>query len=107
MKLRNFLSFPDTEIACFLRDRGFDYGTDANDNFIWQYIIDVNAAHVFYIIINCDLNNCKLNLNREVYINGIRERDSEEINIPKEIIEKDNIRNFIDWLDETCEPYFN
>ena len=34
MKLRNFLSFPDTEIACFLRDRGFDYGTDANDNFI-------------------------------------------------------------------------
>lgn len=107
MKLRNFLNFPDSAIACFLKNRGFDYGIDCDDNFVWTYIINVGSTHVAYIIINCDLNHYKLNINRKAYVDGNQINEHNEIDIPKEIIEKDKCGEFIDWLDETCEPYFD
>lgn len=106
MKLKNFLMMPETRIAMFLRDKGFTYDVGKNYNYGWANIISICGKYVCDAIIFCDLNNCKLNIGL-AYVDSVNDRDYIEIDIPKELIEKDDPFEFIDWLDETCEPYFD
>lgn len=109
MKLRNFLGMPETMIENILRVKGFCYAVNDSYNYGWTKLIHVGGEYVWEVTVHCDLNNCELSLNRTIYQKSTKDfsHDQIKINIPKELIEEDSPYKFIDWLDETCEPYFN
>ena len=109
MKLRNFLGMPETMIENILRVKGFCYAVNDSYNYGWTKLIHVGGEYVWEVTVHCDLNNYELSLNRTIYQKSTKDfsHDQIKINIPKELIEEDSPYKFIDWLDETCEPYFN
>ena len=109
MKLRNFLGMPETMIENILRVKGFCYAVNDSYNYGWTKLIHVGGEYVWEVTVHCDLNNYELSLNRTIYQKSTKDfsHDQIKINIPKELIEEYSPYKFIDWLDETCEPYFN
>ena len=104
MKLRNFLGMPETRIEDLLRRRGFVYIFNYdNNNYIWYRSIEVNSINICELKIYCDLKNYKIIID-QAFLNN--EHKSSDINIPTDLINDDNWVGFIDWLDETCKPYF-
>lgn len=110
MKLKNFLGIADSNIVRFLIDNKFFYCTDDNYNYVRRKEVYVGGEHVWSAIISIDLDNYKLDISRS-FVNDLENYINEdkyiEIDIPKELIDEDDYIKFIDWLDETCEPYFD
>lgn len=109
MKLKNFLDMPETMIENILRSKGFCYAANDSYNYGWTKLIHVGGEYVWEVTVHCDLNNCELSLNRTICQKSTKDfsHDHIKINIPNELIKEDSPFKFIDWLDETCEPYFD
>lgn len=100
MELKNHLGITNSCIIKMLIKYGFRYMSYANgENLGW-------GAHFllkdYHIQIHCDFKNRKLSIFKTLY-----NKQSEEkfVLIPDELVEKDNWEEFINWLDEECEPY--
>lgn len=55
---------------------------------------------MYYVWIHCDFINKEINIYKEYDCGG--EIHSNKNEIPKYIIEDDNVEYFIKWLDEEC-----
>ena len=102
MKLKKFLNITETRIETFLKNRGFHYESFDGYDYGWKKCIVVDNPDMYEMIIHCNLNDLVLTLS----IGYWNKQDYVRIDIPKELVEKDDEEEFIDWLDEACEPYF-
>lgn len=103
MKLKNFLGIPESNIALYLKNSGFVY---SSYNYDWERSIDIICSDIYNVTISCDLDNKKLTINQLLYTKKYESKNRiNTIDIPKELIEKDDPFKFINWLDEVCEPY--
>lgn len=103
MKLKNFLGILESNIARYLRNHEFVYNSY---NYSWERSIDIICSDIYNVTISCDLDNKKLKINQLLYTKKYESKNRiNTIDIPKELIEKDDPFKFINWLDEVCEPY--
>lgn len=101
MELKNILGITDSRIINFLINKGFKYARYINgQNYGWQHYF--YSKDKFDVYVHCDFENQKLS----IYKCSYKEMRDEEFKfITDELIEKDDPFEFIDWLDEVCEPY--
>lgn len=103
MELKNILGITNSDIIRFLISAGFKYSRYINgQNYGWQRYF--YSRDNFNVYVHCDFENKKLS----IYKGSYKEIHDEEFKlIPDELIERDNSFEFIDWLDEVCEPYLD
>lgn len=102
-RLKQQLNNDTPHIAEYLTEKGFKYTTFVcGGNYGYQKDFKVENG-LYYTYVHCDLANGILNIYKEYDCGG--EIASYKCNIPKELIETDNVDVFIDWLDEECEYY--
>ena len=93
-----------SEIERYLLENGFEYVQYVyGDNYGYQRLFEGvdNGLHCVYV--HCYLVDRKLSIYKEYECGGYV--DSYECDIPDDLIENDNIDDFVDWLDDECERY--
>lgn len=102
-KLKNFIRKSNSEIVSYLLKFGFKYDTFiCGGNYGYQRGFSVDGGF-YYTYIHCDLENKRLNVYKEDGCGG--EVASYECDIPKNLIENDNVDKFVEWLDEKTDRF--
>lgn len=107
MKLKNFLGVPESAIEIYLKNCRFTYYR----NYGWERIITVMHNNIYKVYICCNLNKYELKIRQIIHIKDNKDNSKyidniiNTIEIPKELVEKDEPFKFMDWLDKVCEPY--